>query len=338
MTKQKVPEEIWRQVDAVIAKNNKFTITSHVNPDGDAVGSELALYNYLLWRNKEVKIINNNPLPVVFNFLVESLEVFGVFDDDRKTFQDWINKSDVIFILDISNPDRLSRMNDCVTGSAAYKICIDHHEGNDLFADLNIINVSACATAELLYEALTVLDYDIDIRTATALYVAILTDTASFTHPNTSESAHHIASKLLGLGVKPGEIHKKVYETNTWKRTDLLQRALSGLKSECNGKLAWMKITGKMIAATGAMLEELEGFVDFSLTIIGVEFSILFLEVPGKGTKISLRSKEFLNVHEFAKQFGGGGHKHAAGIRLYDVEIDNAIKQVIEKARGIFEE
>lgn len=337
MTKQIVPEEMWHQVDAVIAKNNKFTITSHVNPDGDAVGSELALYNYLLKRNKEVKIINNNPLPVVFNFLVDSPDVFGVFEDDREAFQNWINRSDVILILDISNPDRLSAMKDCVTGSAAYKICIDHHEGNDLFADLNIINESACATAELLYEAFRVLDYDIDFRTATALYIAILTDTVSFTHPNTSASAHLIASKLLGLGVKPGEIYKKVYETNTWQRTDLLQRALSDLKSECNGKLAWMKITDEMFATAGAKREELEGFVDYPLTMIGVELSILFLEVPGKGTKVSLRSKEFLNVHDFAKQLGGGGHKHAAGIRLYDVDIDNAIKLIIEKARGMFE-
>lgn len=336
MTNMVVPEEMWHKVEAKIANNSTFTITSHVNPDGDAVGSELALYNFLISRNKKVKIINNNPLPVVFNFLVDSPDLFCVFEDDRKLYQDWIGRSDVIFILDISNPDRLSRMNDCVTGSPAYKICIDHHEGNDLFADLNIINESACATAELMYEALTVFNYDIDIRTATALYIAIVTDTGSFSHSNTGENAHLIASKLIGLGVKPGEIYKKIYESNTWQRTDLFQQALSGLKRDCNGKLVWMKITEEMVATAGAMREELEGFVDYPLSIVGVELSLLFLEVKGKGTKISLRSKNFLNVHKFALQFGGGGHKHAAGIRMYDVEIDNAVDQVIEKAREIF--
>jgi len=335
MVEPAVTKQTWKQLEEVIHNNRTFTITTHVNPDGDAIGSELALYNFLRQHGKDVRIINSNALPVVYNFLVDSPDLFGVFSEAD---EEWIAKCDVIFILDISTLERLIRMEPCVTSSTAYKVCIDHHEEEDCFVDLSIINESACATAELIYDLITALGGTIDRQTAEALYVAILTDTRSFTHSNTVERAHLIAAELLKHGVKPVKIFSNVYENSSWERVDMFKQTLSTLTSECSGKLAWMKITADMFSATGAMREEIEGFVDYPLTIAGVEMAILFLEVPDRGTKISLRSKGKIDVHKFAQQFGGGGHKHSAGIRLFDVDIDSAITRVLEKACLFFTE
>ncbi|KPK96221.1 hypothetical protein AMJ80_01145 [bacterium SM23_31] len=328
-------KQTWKKLEEVIQNNRTFTITTHVNPDGDAVGSELALYNFLRQRGKNVRIINGNPLPVVYNFLVDSPDLFGVFSEAD---EEWVAKCDVIFVLDISRLERLIWMESCIKSSTAYKVCIDHHEGNDCFTDLTIINESACATAELIYELIIILGGTIDRQTAEALYVAILTDTGSFTHSNVTERAHFIAAELIKHGVKPAEIFNKVYANSSWERVDLFMQTLSTLKKECGGKLAWMKITTDMFSAAGAVREEIEGFVDYPLNIAGVEMAILFLEVPDRGTKISLRAKNKIDVHKFAQQFGGGGHKHSAGIRLFDVDIDSAVTRILEKAQLLFTE
>ena len=330
-----IPDETWDKLKKVIDENGTFTITTHVNADGDAIGSELAVYNYLAERGKKVRILNNDPMPSAFHFLVESTDLFEEFEDGDAGQRDWILNSDVIFIMDISNSDRLSRMKPVITESKSFKVCIDHHEGNNFFADLNIISVTACATAEIVYDAFIYLGGTIDRQTATALYIAILTDTGSFSHSNTVDRAHLIAADLIKLGIEPDEIYRNVYENGTWERMELFTMTLSSLKKECNGKIAWMKITEEMVAKSGAKREELEGFVDFPMSVSMVELSILFLEVRGKGTKISLRSKNNIDVYAFAHRFRGGGHKHAAGIRLVDFEIDESIDLILEEAKKL---
>ncbi len=227
-------------------------------------------------------------------------------------------------------------MQPIISGSPAYKICIDHHEDNNLDAELKITSESASATAVLIYDLLINLKAAIDQETAMALYVGILTDTNSFSEPNTTSRAHEVASELMQYGIRSEEIYRKIFHINSWNRTELFKDTLATLSSSCGGKLAWMKITREMVEKSGALREEIEGFVDYPLTIDGVQIAILFLEIPGTGTKISLRAINSLNVHELTQRFGGGGHRHAAGIRLYEVSIDKAITQVLDEACRYF--
>ncbi|MFC1514239.1 bifunctional oligoribonuclease/PAP phosphatase NrnA [candidate division KSB1 bacterium] len=242
-----------------------------------------------------------------------------------------------MIVLDISTLERLVRMAPAVRKSKALKVCIDHHEGNEIFGDLSIIDESACATAELIYEMINNLGGKLDYDIALGLYVGILTDTGSFRYSQSVDRAHIIASDLLKYGIDPEDTYKYLYENSSWNRFELFKLLLDRTRKEYGGKLVWSKITTEMFENSGAKREEIEGFVDFPMTIQGVEVSILFLEVPNRGTKISLRSIKTIDVQKLAAQFGGGGHKHASGIRLFDTGIDDAEKMVIEEAVKIFE-
>ncbi|MFC1554441.1 bifunctional oligoribonuclease/PAP phosphatase NrnA [candidate division KSB1 bacterium] len=324
----------WKKLKDIFENNQTFTITTHVNPDGDGIGSEQALYYFLKQMGKEVKIYNSNEPPAAFRYLINDLSIFDTYEPGN---DDWILESDVIIVLDISTLERLVRMAPAVRKSKALKVCIDHHEGNEIFGDLSIIDESACATAELIYEMINNLGGKLDYDIALGLYVGILTDTGSFRYSQSVDRAHIIASDLLKYGIDPEDTYKYLYENSSWNRFELFKLLLDRTKKEYGGKLVWSKITTEMFENSSAKREEIEGFVDFPMTIQGVEVSILFLEVPNRGTKISLRSIKTIDVQKLAAQFGGGGHKHASGIRLFDTGIDDAEKMVIEEAVKIFE-
>ncbi len=323
----------WQFLDDLIRRSQTFAITTHVNPDGDALGSELALYQLLRQRNKTVRIINNNLFPEVYSFLPGASEHLETYcpEDNR-----WIAECDVIFVLDISTLDRVGSMKESVRTSSAAKVCIDHHPEAESFADFEIRQVSASATAEIIYDLFIRLKGIMTRSIAENLYVSILTDTNAFSNKNTRPRTHLVIAELLKTGIDPVEIYSRLYQNYSWPRFLLQQKAIANLSSDYGGKLVWQEITNEMITEYGAKREELDGFVDLPMTIKGVELSLLFLEVPGKGTKISLRSGDNIDSHQFAGKFGGGGHRHAAGIRCFNVEMKNAVEMVLQKARELF--
>ncbi len=333
MVKKSKLKDKWRELLKIIDDAGRITITTHVNPDGDAVGSELALYRYLKNSGKNVRVINNNVFPYVYEFLTDSLEILEVYSQNH---DDWIKDCDLLMILDISTLERLGGMEPVVRGSEAKKICIDHHAGNGGFADLNITDINACAAGELIYDMLIEADTVIDKDIAEALYVAILTDTDSFSNSNTTSRTHTVVSELLGYGLDQPKIYKNIYENFTWERTDLFKKALSTLENDCGGRLAWLYVDAEMVANSGAQREEMGGFVEFLMTINDVQLGIFFLEVPGRGTKVSIRSKGLINSHLFAGKFGGGGHIHSAGIRKFELDMHKVMTDVLAEARKLF--
>ncbi|MCP4725624.1 MAG: bifunctional oligoribonuclease/PAP phosphatase NrnA [bacterium] len=327
-------KEKWHELDKIVTGANNITITTHVNPDGDAVGSELALYRYLKSTGKYVRVINNNIFPYVYEFLNGSLDILEIY---RASDVDWIVNSDLLFILDISTLERLGGMEQVVRDSTAKKICIDHHAGNGGFADINITDINACATGELIYEMLKETGGSINMDIAEALYVAILTDTDSFSNSNTTSRTHKVVSELLGYGLDQPKIYKNIYENFTWERTALFKMALSTLKNDIGGRLAWMYVDAEMVENSGAQREEMGGFVEFLMTINDVCLGIFFLEVPGRGTKVSIRSKGEINSHLFARKFGGGGHIHSAGIRKFELDMNKVMNEVLNEAKSVFD-
>jgi len=323
----KISNKDWQQVNDSIKKGVRFTLTTHINPDGDGIGSEIALYYFLKNLSKEVKIINHTKTPDSFKFLETDPPVIERYS---KKHNDWIQNSDVIFILDISTSERLGNLGSPVNKSKAIKICLDHHVSNNSFGDINIIDHDACATGELVYDLISKYNKAFTKEIAEALYISILTDTGSFRFSNSSPRSHIITAELLEMGVEPRAMYEKVYEMTPWEKVFLFQKALATLRKESNGKIAYMYITQKMLDETGAKREDIEGFVDYLNIIKNIEIAILFVEAPKEGVKISLRSKGQVNVNKLAGIFGGGGHYHAAGIMMHGFSLPEAMKKLLE--------
>lgn len=320
----------FENVAEIINQYNNFVITSHVNPDGDSLGCELALAHFLRKIGKSATILNHNETPKFYEFLDKRNELIKFNPELHK---DIILNTDVIFVVDTNQSDRLRSLEKYVLQSKAIKVIIDHHLEAGNFADYYLIDEQATSTAEILYKLLLSMDNDvIDYEIAHPLYTAIMTDTGSFRFPRTDIETHQIIAHLLHFGVDPTEVYSKVYESWTLGRMRLLGEVLDTAKTEYDGKLAYIVCTQKMFDATGTTEVETDNFTNYPMSIEGVQIGLLFNELDD-GIKISFRSKGDIPINELAKEFGGGGHKNAAGARLFGVKLDDIVKKVIEKSK-----
>ncbi|RKQ63718.1 phosphoesterase RecJ-like protein [Thermovibrio guaymasensis] len=294
----------------------KILITTHKNPDGDAIGSSLGWYHFLKKLGKEVKIFYRDRIPYFFDFLpgvneVESgPEIKGEFD--------WV------IITDVSDPKRTGFENI----PAKKSLVIDHHITAEPFTDYYIVEPDISSTCELSYGIMKIAEPElIDTPIATSLYTGIVTDTGSFNYSNTSPRTLKIASELLERGVEPYRVYSSLFERNRINKFKLLELVLKTLDFALNGKVAHITLYRKFLEETGAYPEESEGFISYPRSINGVEVAVFFKEVEGKGKwKVSLRSKGKVNVAKIAKKLGGGGHRMAAG---YETEGD--LKEIKSK-------
>lgn len=321
------------KVDEIINTYQQFIITTHVNPDGDGLGSEVALAQYLRQKNKTVKILNSSPFPDVYDFLDPNHEV-EVYDEKKHI--EIVSNADVVFILDISEWERLRDLGEFIKSSRLYKLCIDHHPAEKPFADYDIIYPKASSTGELIYDLLKGLDAKINMRINEAIYAAILTDTGGFRFNNTTARVHRIAAELLEKGISPHKIYQQVYENQSRARVKLMARVLGSLEFAYDNQLAWMFITQKMLKDANATLKDTDGFSDFSRSIQGVEVALLFIELEEGGVKISFRSKGKIVINELAKCYSGGGHAFASGATV-EGELEEIVPRVVKKAAALFE-
>jgi phosphoesterase RecJ-like protein len=313
----------------IINEKKTFVITTHVNPDGDAIGSEVALAVFLKKRGKEASIINHSETPANYTFL-DPNNVIHHFNSDVHAGK--IREADAIFIVDANQLSRLQSMEPYVRESKAVKICIDHHLDKDDSADIYLIDEAATATGEILYHLIHYLDDDkIDKEIARALYTAIMTDTGSFRFPKTDPEIHQIAAHLIRSGAEPPEVFQEVYEKGNLNALQLLGKALANLKTAHDGRVAYMVITRQMFEETSTKEYQTDNFTDYPMRIGGVQIGLLFNELPD-GVKISFRSKGEIPANKLAKEFGGNGHLNAAGARLFGKKLDDAIRAVLERS------
>lgn len=318
----------------IFRSHHSFVLTTHVNPDGDGLGSELALAEWLLARGKQVRILNTSPTPDIYLFLDPHRRITQF---DEKADGAFVAAADVIVVLDTNHLERLRSMQSHVAHSKAVKVCIDHHLDPGLFTEHLLLDQEATSTGEMVYHLLVALYAPAQLppAVAAALYCAIMTDTGSFRYPRVVAQTHRIIAHLLECGADPVAIYSGVYEQWSAGRIQLLGATLSGLRTEYDGLLAHVSITQEILRRTGTKEEDTDNFTVYPMSIRGVKAGILFLELTD-GLKISFRSKGDLPINELAKEFGGNGHKNAAGARIHGRGMEEVRTHVIAAASKYF--
>ncbi len=298
----------FNEITKLLEKNNSFLITSHKNIDGDAIGSELALYFILKKLNKKPIILNQDRLPRIYNFLPDSDKVHCLEDNYIN-----IKNIDVGIIVDCSNFERIEETYK-IFKNIKNIINIDHHNSNKKFGKLNYIDSSASSVGEIIYDLIKFINLDLlDEKISTCLYTAIITDTGSFRYSNVSSKTFSVVSDLASQGIKPNLIADNIYNRNTYSGLKLLGKALLTLEVDESNYVSWLTITRDMLNNTEANDEEVEGIIDMARTLENTEVSILFRETKDNKIKVSFRSKGDFNVNKFAGKFNGGGHPNSSG-------------------------
>lgn len=298
----------FNEITKLLEKNNSFLITSHKNIDGDAIGSELALYFILKKLNKKPIILNQDRLPRIYNFLPDSDKVHCLEDNYIN-----IKNIDVGIIVDCSNFERIEETYK-IFKNIKNIINIDHHNSNKKFGKLNYIDSSASSVGEIIYDLIKFINLDLlDEKISTCLYTAIITDTGSFRYSNVSSKTFSVVSDLASQGIKPNLIADNIYNRNTYSGLKLLGKALLTLEVDESNYVSWLTITRDMLNNTEANDEEVEGIIDMARTLENTEVSILFRETKDNKIKVSFRSKGDFNVDKFAGKFNGGGHPNSSG-------------------------
>jgi phosphoesterase RecJ-like protein len=300
-----------------IRNNHSFLLTTHEGPDGDAVGSSLALASILRKIGKDVVVHFRDPLPDLYVFLPGSDSVSARIPD---------RDFDVAFVLDIGE---LRRAGDefCRFGRIGTIINLDHHLACECFGDHNLVDHTAAATGVLVYRIASAMGYRFDHETALCLYVSIITDTGSFRYSNANREAFNIAGEMIELGVNAWDVAEQLYENQPRKRLELLARCLPTLEIIKDGLAASVTVTLDMYAATGANAELTDGFVNYPRSIKGVEVAIFFRQIEDGRVKVGFRSKGKVNVALFSSAMGGGGHHNAAGCTV-DGTVDEVKTRV----------
>ncbi len=314
----------------IISRHQSFCIVTHVNSDGDSLGSQLGLAHLLQQLSKTVHLVNPSHVPENLQFLPGSEEI-RVFETERDTAL--LASVDVLLVLDGNSPSRMRGMEEAIMRSPAVKAVIDHHQEPAEFADAYAIDTDACSTAELIYRLLTRLEerdgaiYCTE-PLAEALYTGIMTDTGNFRFPRTTASVHRIIARLIEVGVDPYYIFDSVFNQNPMNRARLLGKTLATMQTYHGGKLCMMLVSHTMMLETGTNVDHIEGFVEQTLGLQGVMVGAIVVELPNE-IKMSLRSKGTIPVNKIAQHFGGGGHINAAGCRTTAMTFSEAQEIIV---------
>ncbi|HEU4706172.1 MAG TPA: bifunctional oligoribonuclease/PAP phosphatase NrnA [Solirubrobacterales bacterium] len=308
------------RVGAELDTRDRFLLTAHEGPDGDALGSLLGLHNVLTQLGKDSVMFmaaKEFPLPIEYRFL--PLE--EVFHEPPADMAD----RTVVF-LDCGNIDRMPV--DWLTAGGNDVINIDHHHDNTCFGDFNLVDVEASCTAEIVYDLALLLGATITPEIASALYVGLITDTGKFMYENTNAHTHRVAADLIDAGVSVDDTYRRLYEHVPLEKLQLVSRALDGISSYLDGQLVVSYITMADYEATGAGEEMTEGLIDNLRSIDGVKVAAVIRDLGNRGRaarKVSLRSSAGdVDVSAIARQNGGGGHKRAAGFST-DLEFEQLV-------------
>jgi len=306
-------------------------LTTHVNPDGDGLGSEAALAHLLMDRGIDVAVTNPTATPPRLDFVFSDLP--GIDKTEMAVKQ--IRKADLVVVLDISDLGRLGMLADEVSGRGVPVVCIDHHisEGT-LPPGPRYVDYTAAATGELIFEIAMANDWRVDLATARALYVALMTDTGGFRFSNTHPRTLRIAADLLERGVNPEAIYADVYASAPPGRPRLVGEALQTLVHEPDVGLAWITIPPGALERYQLTADDLAGVVEYPRSIAGVRLALMFREIAGGRVKVSLRSMGSVDVSEFARKFDGGGHRRAAGLSVKGTMAE-VQRQVLAAAREL---
>jgi phosphoesterase RecJ-like protein len=301
----------WAPFVDLVRRHRRFLLTTHIRPDADGLGSQLALAEILRRLGKEVRLVIASTWPPRYNFL----------DPDRRIERfappgDAWRDVDAVLILDTGTWNQLGDFGPFLKSLSVPRAVIDHHLSQDDLGALRLVDTSAEATGRLIYEA------------AGALGEPLTTDTGWFRHANTTPATFDLAGQLVRAGARPTHLYEQLYEQNTLPRLKLTGLVLDRLRLAAGGRVAYTEIHREDYAATGAVPQDTEDMINFGRSVAGVEVALFFMEQPRGGVKVSFRSRERVDVARLAEQFGGGGHRLASGAVL-STTLDDARTRVL---------
>jgi phosphoesterase RecJ-like protein len=318
------------QIGEVLRSRQSFVLISHVRPDGDAIGSQLALGYSLKAMGKSVRLINEDGLPENLAFLSGS-EIIETPPAEPLDVE-------VAIALDTATKPRLGDAALHAASKAKLWLNIDHHISNPKYGDLNLIDSTSPATGEILYDLITALDLPLPPETRDAIYVAVSTDTGSFQYPSTTARTYEMAADLVRRGLDVGTINSKTYDEHPYRRLELMRALLNTLERSPDGVVAHWELREKTRLDLALRPEDSEGLIDVIRAIRGVRLAAFFEELPDGKVRVSMRSKDReLDVCKIASAFGGGGHALAAGIRMKG-PLEAAKQQVLAAIHRRIEE
>jgi bifunctional oligoribonuclease and PAP phosphatase NrnA len=334
--RQMKPNEI-QEIKNLLQKQNKIAIIPHRNPDGDAMGSTLALFHYLKKLNQTVTVISPNEFPDFLAWMPASNEVL-IYEKNTAVCTKILQNADLIFTLDFNAFHRTGEMENVLAKCEATFVMIDHHEKPDNYAQYTFSDTSYGSTCQMVYDFIdqlggkNLLDKDI----ATCIYTGILTDSGSFKYPKTTGTTHRIVAHLIDLGAENTEIPSLLFDNNSYNRLQLMGRAFQNMKIFLDKKTTYMTLSQSELDYFHFTKGDTEGLVNYGLTIKGINFAAIFIENKQEGIiKISFRSQGSFDVNEFSRNhFEGGGHINAAGgksnLSLTEtiIKFENLIEQL----------
>lgn len=303
-------------IQLLLATPKKIAIIPHRGPDGDAMGSTLALYHFLLKNNQHPVVVSPNEFPDFLAWMPGS-ETVKIYEKDKKNCTKMLEEAELIFTLDFNALHRVGEMEQVLERLTAPFIMIDHHQRPDNYALYTYSDTAFGSTCEMVYNFISFLDkkQDLDKTIATCIYTGILTDSGSFRFPKTTGTTHRIIAELIDLGVENTVIPTLLFDNSSYNRLQLLGRALQNMKVMMDHKTSYTSLTQEELNSFNHIKGDTEGIVNYGLTIKGVLFTAIFIENKEEGIiKISFRSQGNFDVNQFARDhFQGGGHSNAAG-------------------------
>ncbi|WP_456480067.1 DHH family phosphoesterase [Nautilia sp.] len=307
--------DIYKKVWEEIEKADNIMLIAHINPDGDALGSELSLYPILKKMGKKVTVFNaTKPLPGYLDFLPN----FNKITDTPP------KKTDLTVSFDCGSFDRLG-----LSEKPSFLINIDHHVSNTKYGDINLIEPNHASTSQVVYDILKANSIEIPTDSAVCIYTALVTDTGSFQYESVNEKVFECAADLVRCGVKPDYVSKMLFQRDRLSRLRLLAKAYETIEMCCDGKVAFVEVTKEMMEITGAIKDDTDTIVNGVRAIAPVEVACMLRE-EDEGIKISLRSKNYADVSKIAQKYGGGGHIRAAGATLKDETDFEKVKNMLK--------
>lgn len=317
------------QVLQLFRTANNIVITTHVNPDGDAIGSTLALHHLLRSMGKSSVIVNCSPTPSNLRFLPGAEHI----QEYSEALQPLLHGSDLIVVCDLNAPSRLENMAEATLSASTRKVVIDHHQEPQNFADMYAVDTEASSTCEIVWRLAQASGAALTAEFAACCYTGIMTDTGNFRFPRTDAELHRIVADLIDLGANPVEIYEKTMNSSDFSRSRLLGESLASMELFHGGKLCVMMVSDEMLRRHHCSIEDIEGFVQSSLSIGGVSMGILLVEVAEKSMiKCSIRSKGDVSARGLAALFGGGGHFNAAAARRKNESLADVKRSIVTAA------
>ena len=305
-----------KKTRTLLQSSENIVITCHKGPDGDAIGSSLALYLYLKKQGKNATVIVPDDYPFFLKWLPESEHII-LYESNKEAANIIINNADLIFTLDFNALHRTGDMQEVLSNASAKFIMIDHHQQPDDYAEVTYSDTSICSTCQMVYHFIDALGdiNTIDTDIANCIYTGIMTDTGSFRFRSTTSTTHRVIADLIDLGIDNAKIHQNVYDSNSYNRLQLLGKSLTNLKVIPELNTAYISLSAEEQNEFNAKKGDTEGVVNYALSLQGIKLAAIFKEDQNsKLIKISLRSKGDFSVNEFSRaHFNGGGHTNAAG-------------------------